>query len=196
MHSALRCLAVLACAAAPGAQTQPAAPAPGTPPPQGLEAEWDIAPVLQQIGAHASRLLPLLDRIDAPSWVAKGASDTYAAQLQYSKDQTKAIAAAARALARKPDNLSASLDLFFRIQGLETMLGSLVEGTRKYQSPAAAQELAALVAENGANRQRFERYIVNLAQERERDYQVMDQEAQRCRGALAAPAKGSERRKK
>ncbi len=190
MTHALGALTLLACAAAlcaqdashqPPASSQPSA---DTKPPAGLEADWEIAAVLREMGDHASRLMPLLDKIDVDAWVAKGASDTYAAQLKSSREQASAMAAGARALANNPTQLSAALELFFRIEALDTMLGSLEEGLRKYQSPADAQGLASLAAENGANRERFQRYIVNLAAEREREFQAMDREAQRCRGAL------------
>jgi hypothetical protein len=176
MYRALRGLILLACAAALYAQQQPA----------GLEPDWDISVILQAMSAHAGRLLPVLDRLDVKAWVEKGAPATYAAQLQSSKDQAKAFADGARDLARNPEKLSASLELFFRIQGIETMLGSLEEGTRKYQDPALAETLASLEAENGVNRDRFQKYIVNLAAEREQQFQVMDREAQRCRGILTA----------
>jgi hypothetical protein len=179
MYSALRGLTLLVCGAALHAQTQPSPQQPA-----GLEPDWDIRPILQEISDHAARLLPVLDQIDAKSWVEKGASETYAAQWQSSKDQAKALADGARALARNPEKLSASLELFFRIEGLETMLASLEEGIRKYQGPAEAQALAGLAAENGANRERFRKYIVNLAAEREEQFRVMDREAQRCRGIL------------
>jgi len=179
MYRALRGLTLWACAAALYGQAQPAQQ-----PPAGLEPDWDIGVILQEMSAHAGRLLPVLDRIDVKAWLEKGASDTYAAQLQSSKDQARAFADGARDLARDPEKLSASLELLFRIQGLETMLGSLEEGVRKYQDPAVAQTLASLAAENGQNRDRFQRYIVNLAAEREQQFQVMDREAQRCRGIL------------
>jgi hypothetical protein len=179
MSFALRGLAVLACAAALCAQT-PAAP----PQQAGFETSWEIAPVLQEISAHAGRLLPELDKIDVQAWVRKGASNTYAAQLESSKQQAKAIAAEAKVLAGNPEKLSASLRLLFRIQGLDTMLDSLEDGIRKYQSPAEAQALTGLAAENGANRDRLQGYIVNLAAEREQDLRVMDREAQRCRDML------------
>jgi len=66
------------------------------------------------------------------------------------------------------------------------MLGSLEEGTRKYQDPAVAQALASLEAENGANRDRFQKYVVNLAAEREQQFSGDGREAQRCRGILSA----------
>jgi hypothetical protein len=176
MYRALRGLILLACAAALHAQQQPA----------GLEPDWDIGVILQEMSAHAVRLLPVLDRLEVKAWVEKGASATYAVQLQSSKEQARAFADGARELARNPEKLPVALELLFRIQGLETMLGSLEEGTRKYQDPALAQTLASLTAENGANRDRFQKYIVNLAAEREQQFQVMDREAQRCRGILTA----------
>ena len=132
--------------------------------------------------------MPLLDQIDVKSWIAKGASETYAQQLQSSKDQARALADGARALSRNPEKLSASLELLFRIEGLESMLASLEDGIRKYQNPQLAQQLAAANAENGANRERFRRYIVNLAADREQQFEVMDREAQRCRTVAPPPA--------
>jgi elongation factor P--beta-lysine ligase len=161
------------------------------PPPSaapGLEAAWDIAPVLQEIGEHAGRLLPALDRIDARAWVEQGASETYAEQLQLCKEQAKTLAAAARDLARNPEQLASSIDLFIRLESLDVMLLSLQEGIRKYQAPADAQALAALEAQDSASRERFERYIVNLANAREQELKVMDREAQRCRGLVTAPS--------
>jgi hypothetical protein len=179
-------MTVFVCAAlfAPALIAQAPPPQPST---AGLEPAWDIAPVLQEMGNHAARLLPILAQVDVKLWVEKGASATYADQLQSSQDQAKALADGARALARNPEKLSASLELFFRIEGLEKMLASLVDGLRKYQGQQAAQKLASVDAEGGANRERLRRYIVNLAAEREQQFETMDREAQRCRGMLAQP---------
>jgi hypothetical protein len=183
------CGVVILCAQAPAPNPQA----------DGLQPDWDMGAILQEIGAHATRLLPALDQIDAKAWVEKGASETYAAQLQSSKDQARALADGARALVRNPEKLSACLELYFRIQGLDQMIGSLVEGARKYQDAATADKLASLSAENGTNRGRLQIYIVNLATEREQACAVMDREAQRCRGILATqppPAQSNRVRKK
>jgi hypothetical protein len=165
--------------------------------PPGLETDWDIAAVLQEIGKHADRLLPALERIDARAWVDQGASETYAEQLQLCKDQTRTLGETARELANNPEQLASAIDLFIRMQGLEVMLLSLEEGIRKYQTAGDAQALAALEAQNSANRGRFQRYIVNLASTREQELKVMDKEAQRCRGLVtAAPATASKPVKK
>jgi hypothetical protein len=168
---------------------------PPVPPQLGIEPDWDIAQVLQKIAAHAQKLAPFLDKINASAWIEKGASETYAAQLDSSRQQVRAVADSASALTRNPQKLSASLDLLFRIQSVETMLTSLQEGVRKYQSPSDAQTLARLVAENGSNRDRLQHYIVNLAAEREQDLQVMDREAQRCRAMLTQAPNRSQRKK-
>jgi len=183
---------LFACAGAFSARTQ----SPATPQePAGLESDWDIAAVLQQIGAHAARVIPALERADAASWAAKGAPDAYAAQLQSSKDQARALADSAKAVAANPEALSTELQVLFREQSLETMLGSVAEAMRKYQSADAAQELVALTAESGADRDRLERYVVNLAAEREKEFQVMDQEAQRCRALVLAPPPAAKKKK-
>jgi hypothetical protein len=164
-----------------------------TPPPSaGLLPDWDIRAVLEEVSAHAARLLPVLAKVDAQSWVAKGASDTYVAQLKSSREQAQALADGAKALGRNPEKLSACLELYFRMAGLEDMLNSLGDGIRKYQDPALAQTLASLSAENGANRNRFQVYIVNLADQREQECAIMDREAQRCRASIATqPGGGS-----
>jgi hypothetical protein len=164
----------------------------------GLQPQWDIGVLLGEMSAHASRLLPVLDRLDAGSWIQKGASETYAVQLQSSKDQARTLRDGAKTLALNPEKLSACLELYFRVQALEQMTGSLVDGARKYQNGSIADELAALSAENGTNRDRFQTYIVNLATEREQECAVMDREAQRCRSIVATqpPSQKSNRGKK
>ena len=184
MNRAARGLILAACAGAFSARTQPPAASPQA---AGLESDWEIAAVLKEISAHAARVLPLLDRADAGQWVAKGAPAAYAAQLQSSKDMAQALADGAKAVADNPETLSAEMKVLFREQGLETLLGSVAEAMRKYQNAAAAQQLVSTAAEWGTNRDRLQQYVINLAAEREKEYQVMDKEAQRCRALELAP---------
>ena len=123
--------------------------------------------MLQELGTHAGRVLAVLDQLDARDWVSKGASETYVDQLDSSKQQARALGDEAETLSRSPEKLSGSLQLFFRLEGLQNMINSLQEGARKYQGPQVAQALAAAYAEGGANRERFRSYIINLAAERE-----------------------------
>jgi hypothetical protein len=154
-----------------------------------------MAPVLQEMAAHARRLQPVLEKMDVNAWVQKGASDTYVTQRQSAKEQALALALEASALSKNPEKLSAALQVLFRLQSLETMMGSLGEGARRYQGARDAQELAMVVAQSGSGRDRLQRYIVNLAAEREQDLEVMDREAQRCRGILTQAPPRTPRKK-
>lgn len=155
---------------------------------QGFTAEWDIRAILKEISAHAGRLVPVLDKAEPARWMEKGAPDTYLSQWKTLKAQAQALSTEALELSRNPEKLSPALKTFFRMQSLEFMVGSFVDGIRKYQGPSLAQELAGLAAENGANRERFQRYIVELAAERQQEYEIMDHEAQRCRTILSNQA--------
>jgi hypothetical protein len=35
---------------------------------KGIEPDWDIRPVLKEIAAHAQRMVPVLEQIDAREW--------------------------------------------------------------------------------------------------------------------------------
>jgi hypothetical protein len=168
------------------------------PPATGLEPAWDIAVILEEVGANAAQLIPALDQLDPKSWVAKGASETYAEQWKSAREQARAVADEAKALAKSPERMSGELQLFFRIGGMERLLASVQEGARKYQGAASVQPLETIYAQGGANRERMRNYIVNLAAERERQFDVMDKEAQRCRATLMAappPPKTTGRKK-
>jgi hypothetical protein len=173
-------MALLGWAATLGGQTLPPAAA-------GLETSWDIAPVIQEIGAQAARLLPALDHVDVRAWVDRGASETYLEQLQSSREQARAVQEESQSLARNPERLAGGMALLFRMEGLDVMLLSLEEGMRKYQNPRDAEALASLRAQGGSSRDRFERYLVQLAANQEQQLRVMDEEAQRCRALVTAP---------
>ncbi|HWB98171.1 MAG TPA: hypothetical protein VG672_15760 [Bryobacteraceae bacterium] len=147
---------------------------------------WDVRAILKEISAHAGRLVEALDKMDPKGWVSKGAPDGYVVQWNSAKVQAKALSDDAITLSRDPEKLSFALQTFFRMQALEYMLRSLEQGVRKYQSPALADLLGGLIGENGANRERLQTYITDLANDREQQFAVMDREAQRCRGFLAA----------
>lgn len=151
----------------------------------GLTPEWDMRPVLNEIAAHAKRLVPALDQVNPGAWKAEGAAEGYLAQWKSTRAQAEALAGDALELSVNPEKLPAALKTFFRMQSIEFTVSSLAEGVRRYQNPALAEMLISLAGQNGANRERFQRYIVELAAQREQEYQIMDHEAQRCRGILA-----------
>jgi hypothetical protein len=152
---------------------------------KGVEPDWDIRPVLKAIAAHSQRMVPVLEQIDVSAMAKNGAPDTYITQINESKVQAKAVATEALALANSPEKVSADLFTFFRMQSLDKTLLSVEEGIRKYWNPAIADLLKSEMSDYGGNRDRFQKYIMDLAAEKEQECAVMDHEAQRCRGILA-----------
>ncbi len=157
--------------------------------PTGVSSQWDLKSTVDSVSRHTSRLRQILDELRAPEWLAAGASSTYLQQLDSAKTQTTGVQNAAANLEREPEKLSLALDTFLRLQGLEMVLGSLVEGTRKYQNPALADLISGIAAENSSSRQQLRQYVVDLAALKEEEYRIMDQEAQRCRGVLTHQAR-------
>jgi hypothetical protein len=151
----------------------------------GMQNAWDIRQTLAAIATHADRLAPLLDQVHPESWIASGAPEAYVAQAKSCRVQLKAVATDARNLSRNPEKLTDTLQILFRIRTLESLLGSLSEGIRKYHNPAMADLLTAAVAENGTNRDRLQQYALELATAKEQEFRVADEEAQRCRESIS-----------
>lgn len=150
----------------------------------------EVSKNLQAIAAHTERLLPIIAQMKPQDWVKQGAPDTYVAQWKTSQDQCQALIAESQSLAAKPDRLTEVLRVLFRVQYIEVAMSSLEEGLKKYQNAALAELLAGTRAENTPNREKLQQYAVELADQREQDLRVADQEAQRCRGQLSqAPKK-------
>ena len=161
--------------------------------PGGIAPEWEVRNNLAALAAHTQRLLPILDQLRPQEWISQGAPETYLSQLGNTREQLQALAYSASKLVKEPDRLTAALDAFFRIEALEAMLRSLGAGVRKYQNPALADLLQSAVAEGTTHREKLRQYIIELAADKEQQFKVVDQEAQRCRAILSRqPAAKSE----
>ena len=112
------------------------------------------------------------------------------------EDRARAIEDAAKTLARDPEKLARELELLFRIDGTARILESVEEAMRKYQSPEDAQRLAGLAAENGMNGERLRSYVLDLADQREKQIAMLDGEVQRCRQSLISQPAPAPARKK
>lgn len=158
------------------------APPPATD--QGVASEWDARKLIDALSAQEQHLKPIIDQVKPERWVSKGASQTYVAQWQTAQAQLRYLLSAGAAFSRDPEQLALGLDTYFRMEAVESMLGSLAEGVRKYQNPALASIMQSVIAENSTNRDRLRQYLQDLAQQKEEEFQVADREAQRCRAAL------------
>jgi len=180
------CLSLASVALSLG-QTADSTPAAAKQPPaaqQGVASEWDARKMIEALGAQAQHLKPIIDQVQPAEWQSQGASGTYVAQWNSAQAQLKYLIASADAFSRQPERLPLGLDAYFRMQAMDTALGSLVEGVRKYQNPALASIMQSVIAENSTNRDRLRQYLQDLATQKEQEFEVADREAQRCRAAM------------
>jgi hypothetical protein len=151
---------------------------------QGVSAPWDISQTLTSLAEQSQRLLPILEQLTPEKWEAKGAPSAYTAQWRNARSEVGYLLGAAEAMKKQPEKLTLALETLFRLQAVEAQLNSLTEGVRRYQNPAVGDLLVSVVSANSANRDQLRQYITDLAKTKEEEFQVVDREAQRCRGTL------------
>jgi len=168
------------------AQQQPA-PAPYTDDPETVN-------TLNRIAKQTARLSPLLEQVHAQDWVAKGASETYAAQLESIRAQVQAVGTEMSGIAQHPDSMQDCLKALFRVQTLHVSMQSLMGGLRRYQNAALADLIESIATEDQGDLQKLQNHILELANRREQEYLIADHEAQRCRAEISRePAKNTKR---
>ena len=160
-----------------------------------VPAPWDVSKSVGELAAQVAKLKPVLARLTPQAWVEQGAPAAYVGQWQSAQQELDYLDQTARALEKQPEKMTAALDLYFRLQAVEWRLQSLSEGARKYQSPAAGDQIAEAVGVHATQRDQLREYITDLAAQNEQQMAVMNREAQRCREEqnsshpAAAPAK-------
>jgi hypothetical protein len=187
MKSLLLCFALVSISL--WGQAAPSVPAP-----------WDVSKSVAELAAQVDKLKPVLAQLTPQAWVEQGAPAAFIAQWQSAQQELDYLDQTARALEKQPEKMTAALDLYFRLQAVEWRLTSLAEGARKYQSPAAGEQIAEAVGVHATQRDQLREYITDLAAQNEQQLTVMDREAQRCRedqnsSRPAAPAKRNSKAK-
>jgi hypothetical protein len=161
----------------------------------GVPTEWDVQKLVQAVATQSARLEPLVEEIHPKEWVSAGAPAAYIQQWDSARAQARTLKLSSDNLVQEPARLTAALDTYFRLQNLEVSLSSLLDGVRKYQNPALADLLRSVIAENNASGQQLRQYLVDLAANKEQEFKVMDQEAQRCREIVIRPGAAPARKK-
>jgi hypothetical protein len=146
---------------------------------------WEVRKNVLAVVEQIRKLPPLLERADARRWVERGAPDAYVKLLDSSKNRVGQMVASAEQVAKDPEKLSTSLDLLFRIETSQAVLGSLRDGVRKYQGEDLANQLTQAMTDTANSRETLKQHVFDLAQVQEQQMQVMNEEAQRCRGQIS-----------
>ena len=153
--------------------------------PAGVAHEWEIRQTAEAVEKQARALTDVLGQLRPAEWVAQGAPEQYIEQGRQVQQFNSYLARQARELAEQPEKLTVVLDTFLRLDHLHSVLDSLAAGVRRYQNPALADLLSSAISQNTAHRERLKEYTRQLAEEREKEWEVAHREAQRCREGLA-----------
>jgi hypothetical protein len=154
----------------------------------GLSSPWQLKRRLDSLDAYCQRLTPIVDQVKPASW--RDAPPGYVEQQQTVKVQLRSIQLVAGSLGKDPERLPVALDLFFRYENFDLNLASLLEGIRRYHNSALADLIAGMRTENAGLRETLRDYMIELANAKEQEFRIADQEAQRCRSnILKQPAR-------
>lgn len=144
-----------------------------------------IKAALAGVAQHAERIEPMLRQLNPAEWVAKGAAETYVTQWNGALSEIASIKIDMTNLAQQPDRMSEGLKALFRIGSYHQELRSLMGGLRQYQNPALADLIESVAAEDQGDVDRMQQYLLELAADREQRFDLVNAEAQRCRGLLS-----------
>lgn len=159
-------------------------PAPAAAEPKGVAAVWDVRNQLTALAGAVRELEPLLGRVDGKIMAENGAPDAYVQQVRSVQNAIKSLLVVSDQLAREPEKLPVALDVYFQMERMDLLLGSLRDGIRKYQSPDLADMITQAMAKNVVHRDRLRQHISDVAELHDQEYQIANEEAQRCRGTL------------
>jgi hypothetical protein len=159
----------------------------------GIRPEWEVRKQLSALADHVQRISPLLDQLKPQDWVSQGAPAAYGDQLKRTRQEIDYLLGTTKELTARPEKLTVALEAFFRMQSVDALLRSVTAGVRKYQNPAAADLLQSMISDTTTDRDMLRDYLVELAADREQQFKIVDQEAQRCRAALSQQPRASGR---
>ncbi len=189
-----------ATASSPAGQAPPAAPSSlsrqQAQAESGLQNPSDVRKILADLLNENEQLQPILGTLNPQQWYdRKGAPTTYIIQWQTARGQLNDVKYATTQLQQKTESLSLAIDLYFRLEALETTMRSLAEGAQRYADRPTADKLNALIARGFNSREGLRDYLRDLTTSTEQNFKIADEEAQRCRAEMSKQPVGRRSRK-
>lgn len=156
----------------------------------GMMPEWEVQKAMGEFAAQWKSVQDSLGQAKPEEWVQKGGSEAYARQWKSCQEQAGYVIGSLNKVAQHPDKLTAALDAYFRVESLQATAESVIDGVRRYQNPAVADLMAEKLSKAAAGREKLRQFVSDLAASKEKEFQMVDSEAQRCRGMLMREAGG------
>jgi hypothetical protein len=176
VHSVLIALILCAQAAPLAAQSAP-----------GALSDWEMRPHIDKLGQNVGRLKPVFDQIHPGSWTVEGGAEGYQKQQKACADGLTYVQNAVARWSAQPDKLSLMLETLIRIESMDQQAISLSQGVRRYQNPAVAEILDSMLNSLSGDLEWLRSQSLEMAQQREKELEVAQKEAQRCRTQILQP---------
>ena len=155
--------------------------------PPGAAPDWDQRPRIEKLGRDVALLKPIFDRIQPESWTVEGGSEAYQKQHKACLDGLSGVQNAIARWSAQPDRLSLMLETLIRIESLDQQAISLSQGVRHYQNPAVADLLDSILGSFSGGLEWLRAQSLEMAEQREKELDVAQKEAQRCRTQILQP---------
>jgi len=162
---------------------RPQAPAPPTRTPLD---PTEVAAIAGKISQRSENLKPMFEEVHPEEWVANGAPEAYISQWKSIGEQNGAIETDMAAITQHPDGMQDVMRALFRVHRFDSDLYALLESIRRYQNPALADLMESVASGDQSGVAQLQQYVLDLADEKERQLDIENEEAQRCRASLAS----------
>lgn len=146
----------------------------------------EVAAIADRISQRSDHLEPMFEEVHASEWISKGAPQAYISQWKSIAEQNGAIQTDMAAIAQHPEAMQEIMRALFRVHRFDSDLYGLLDGIRHYQNPALADLIESVASGDQDGVVQLQQYVLDLADERERQLDVENEEAQRCRASLAS----------
>ena len=150
----------------------------------GVQPVWEVRTALDDLSTQTGRMEPLLEQLNPADWTNKEAPEAYVAQWNSLRNEVGYVRRAIAELKDNPENLAKSVEVFLRLLSVEEMMNSFLDGVRRYHNPAVAELLTGIMNDSANSRFGFRNHLLELANLRETELRITNQELQRCRAAM------------
>lgn len=151
---------------------------------EGVIPTWEVVEIAEQLQEHVGGVQQILDQVRPKEWLQDGAPAAYVDQYENLKTDLDYLNRSAQALGHKPESLTVVIDTFLWLDRLHSMLGSMTDGVRKYQSNPIADLLDSAGSRNNGAIEQLKGYMRQLASSTEAEMTIAHEEAQRCRAEI------------
>lgn len=146
----------------------------------GLMPSWEVTAIATDLEAQIALVEQVLHGLKPEEWQQPGAA-AYTPQRDTLLQELGYLKTSAAGMARQPESLPVVVDTFLWLDRANSMMVSMTDGVRRYQSGAAADLLESSRGHYSGAAEKLKEYMRQLAISVNTQMAIAHEEAQRCR---------------